>query len=130
MPALYLSRARPSELACLVVRTAIPAMNVTTIGEILEELALRTAPGATPARLHALVVRQQLWPVLAGTALGLLAASTMAQLITVLLFRVDARSPARYAGVAGLVIAASAVPAFVPALAASRIAPAQALKAE
>lgn len=192
VPALYVPRTqRPSELVCLVVQAApgagdlraalvaavrdvdpaVPAMKVTSIGEILDEsvadrrfytaatttfaalgllltaaglvvvvsravvesrreLALRTALGATPTRLHAHVVRQHLWPVLTGAVLGLLVASTLVQLISVLLFRVDARSPALYAGVAMVVVVASAVAALVPALMASRIAPAQALRAE
>jgi hypothetical protein len=118
--------------ALALVLTAVGLVVVVSraVVESRRELALRVALGANPVRLHALVVRQSLWPVVAGTLLGLLAASTAVQVINVLLFQVDARSRAVYGGVALLVIAVSAAAAFVPALAATRIQPAEALRAE
>jgi predicted permease len=191
-PALYFPRTQqPSELACLVVSVspeagnlgpaivkairdvdpAVPAMNVTTVDQILEEsvadrrfyaaatttfaglallltiaglvvvvsrtvvegrreIAVRMALGAGAIRLHALVVRRNVYPVLAGTVVGLLGAAAGARLLATLLFQVEARSASVYGGVALLVLIASLMAALVPALVATKIPPSQALRAE
>jgi ABC-type antimicrobial peptide transport system permease subunit len=117
-------------LALLLTAVGLVVVVSRAVVESRRELALRVALGANPVRLHALVVRQSLWPVVAGTLLGLLSASIAVRVINVLLFQVDARSRAVYGGVALLVIAVSAAAALVPALAATRIQPAEALRAE
>ena len=117
-------------LALMLTAVGLVVVVSRAVVERRRELSLRVALGADPVRLHALVVRQSLWPVVAGTLLGLLAASTAVQAINVLLFQVDARSGAVYGAVALLVIAVSAAAAFVPAMASTRVQPAEALRAE
>jgi putative ABC transport system permease protein len=122
------------------VAFAALALLLTTIGLVVvvsravvenrRELALRIALGARASRLHAMVMRQNLGPVLIGTVLGLAAAAAGTRLVTALLFHVDARSVEVYAAVALLVVTVSAAAALIPAFAATRISPAQALKAE
>jgi putative ABC transport system permease protein len=124
----------------VTVAFAALALLLTTIGLVVvvsravvenrRELALRIALGARASRLHAMVMRQNLGPVLIGTVLGLAAAAAGTRLVTALLFHVDARSVEVYAAVALLVVTVSAAAALIPAFAATRISPAQALKAE
>ena len=119
---------------------AVLALLLTTLGLVVvvsravvegrREFALRMALGARSSRLQLLVVRQHLGPILIGTALGLAAASSATRVIASLLFNVDGTSASVYAAVASIVVSMSAVAALVPAFAATRISPAQALKAE
>jgi putative ABC transport system permease protein len=122
------------------VTFAVLALLLTTVGLVVvvsravvegrRELALRMALGARASRLQTLVVRQHLGPVLIGTALGLAAASSATRVVASLLFQVDGRSMALYAAVAFIVVSMSAIAALIPAFSATRISPAQALKAE
>jgi ABC-type antimicrobial peptide transport system permease subunit len=88
------------------------------------------ALGARASRLQTLVVSRHLAPVLIGTAAGLAVASIATRLVTSLLFQVDSGSIAVYALAAALVVAVSTLAAIIPAFAATRISPAQALKAD
>jgi predicted lysophospholipase L1 biosynthesis ABC-type transport system permease subunit len=116
------------------------ALLLTTIGLVVvvsravvegrRELALRIALGARASRLQTLVVSRHLAPVLIGTAAGLAVASVAIRLVTSLLFQVNSGSIAVYALAAALVVVVSTFAAVIPAFAATRISPAQALKAE
>jgi putative ABC transport system permease protein len=117
-------------VALLLTAVGLVVVVSRAVVERRRELAVRVALGASAVSLQTLVIRQSLWPVVVGTTVGLAAASAGARLLTALLFQVDARSGVLYGGVALLVIVASAGAALVPAFTATRIAPADALKAE
>ena len=94
------------------------------------EFGIRLALGADPAALRGAVVRQGMVPVvlgvLGGTGASLLASGTLASF----LFEVEPTDPASLLVAAGALLLAGVLAALVPALRASRVEPAAALRAE
>jgi predicted permease len=94
------------------------------------EFGLRLALGASYSQLLARAVRAGMTPVAIGLALGMVAAWTLARLMTSLLFGITASDPLTYLGVgAGLVFAALAA-CYGPARRVMAIDPAEALRNE
>jgi putative ABC transport system permease protein len=101
-----------------------------SVTERTREIGVRSALGATPARLAALVVGQGLGLTAIGIGLGVLAAAGATQAIVSLLFGVEPFDPVTYAGVAALLLAIAFVACYAPAIRAARIDPAVTLRAD
>jgi putative ABC transport system permease protein len=100
------------------------------VTERMREIGLRSALGATPANLAALVVRQGLALTAIGIALGVLAAVGATQGIASLLFGIESYDPATYVGVVAVLLAVAFVACYAPAIRAARIDPAITLRAD
>jgi predicted permease len=94
------------------------------------EIGIRSALGAAPGSLRALVVRQGIAPVLVGSVLGLLAALALSRLLANMLFGIRATDPWIYAAVGLLLVLTGVLACLLPALRASRVNPVQALRYE
>jgi putative ABC transport system permease protein len=94
------------------------------------EFGLRTALGAAPGSLVALVLWQGLRPVALGAGLGVGAAIVLARLVRGLLFNTAPADPALYALAVATVMIAAAVACWIPARRAGKIDPVRALTAE
>ncbi len=101
-----------------------------SVTERTREIGVRSALGATPARLAAFVVGQGLGLTAVGIALGVLAAAGATQLITSLLFGVEPFDPVTYAGVVALLLGVAFVACYAPAARAARVDPAITLRAD
>jgi putative ABC transport system permease protein len=101
--------------------------NVT---ERTREIGVRSALGATPTRLAALVVGQGLGLTAIGIVLGVLAATGATQAIASLLFGVEPFDVVTYAGVVALLLGVAFVACYAPAFRAARIDPAVTLRAD
>lgn len=100
------------------------------VAERTRELGVRSALGATPARLAAFVVGQGLGLTGIGFAFGALAAAGTTRLIVSLLFGVEPFDLVTYAGVAALLFGVAFAASYAPALRAARVDPASTLRAE
>jgi putative ABC transport system permease protein len=94
------------------------------------ELGVRLALGARPAEMVRLVLADGGRLVVPGILAGFAVAVSVSPLLDRLLFRIAALDLQVYAGVAGAVLVAGAVAAFVPAQRAAKLDPAQVLGAE
>ncbi len=94
------------------------------------ELGIRTALGARRADLLALVIRQGMAMAVAGTTAGLLAAAATTRVLAGLLYGVTPHDPATFAGVALTLLGVSAAASLLPARRATRVEPADALRAQ
>jgi ABC-type antimicrobial peptide transport system permease subunit len=94
------------------------------------ELAVRSAIGASPARIFNMVVRRSLWLGSAGVAIGLLGALLMAPAIEPLLFEVGPFDPGAFAFGAGFVLGVGLLAALIPARRAAGTDPAILLRAQ
>jgi putative ABC transport system permease protein len=94
------------------------------------ELALRSALGATRARLFSSLVAGGLRLGLAGIIVGLIAARLSAKYLDALLYGVDPNAPLTYVGVAGAMLVIVAIATAVPALRVRKIDASRALRAE
>jgi putative ABC transport system permease protein len=94
------------------------------------EFSLRTALGATPRGLSALVFTQGLWPVVVGVVAGAATALGLAQAVRGLLFDTAPADPAMYVLAVTAVMVAASLACWIPARRASRTDPVRVLRAE
>jgi len=94
------------------------------------EFGVRIALGATPRDILLISARHGLLPIGVGLAAGAAAALAATRLMASTLRGVSPRDPATFASVLAVLAAAAALAAYVPARRATRIDPAEALRAE
>lgn len=96
----------------------------------LREMGVRVALGATRTRVIEEVLTGGLRVILPGLAVGLAVALATGRFLASLLFEVPAADPVSLGAVAGLLLASGLAACLGPALHASRVDPAEALRAE
>ncbi len=94
------------------------------------EVGIRMALGATPRRVVALIFNNGAWQLGLGLGLGLLLAAGISRLLTVILFDVQPLDPAVFGGVAATLALTGMVACLIPAQRATRVDPADAMRAE
>lgn len=100
-----------------------------TVEQRFDELAIRSALGASPADVRRLLVLQAVRLTMWGTATGVLLAVALARLTVSLLFGVQTWDPLVLGSVAVLLFTVSLLAAYLLSLRASRVNPASALRA-
>lgn len=101
-----------------------------TVAQRAHETAVRVALGARTRDVLRLVVGEGMRPVLAGVVAGLAASLALTRLLEGLLFGVSATDPATFAATAAALALVALAACLVPALRATRVDPAAALKHE
>jgi predicted permease len=101
-----------------------------SVGQRTREMGIRMVLGARGQDVRSLVLRQGLAPVVVGLAAGVALALGLGRLLGSFLFGVGAADPATLAGVAIVVIGATAAGCWLPARRATRVDPAVALRCE
>jgi predicted permease len=94
------------------------------------EIGIRLALGAAPAGLLGMVLKESVWLVLAGVAIGLPVAIAVTRLIRAMLFGVNAADPLTMAGATLLMLGVAALAGSIPARRAARVDPMVALRYE
>lgn len=100
------------------------------VAERTREIGLRSALGATPARILSLVVRQGMLLAAVGVAFGLAGAVAAVRGLESLLFGVTPLDPLTYGCVITLLAVVAALACWLPAARAARIDPTVALRAD
>ena len=117
-------------LALALSTVGLYAVVSYSVAERVREMGLRLALGAQPSNLLAMVLGEGLRLVTAGLALGIAGALALTRFLDTLLFGVDARDAATFAGVVVVLSLAALLGCLVPALRAMRVDPMVALRAE
>jgi predicted permease len=94
------------------------------------EFGVRMALGASPRSVSWLVLRQALWLVSAGVAVGVPVTLATSHALASLLFGVGVRDPMVLLGAIALLIIVSSAAAYLPARRATTVDPLQALRSE
>jgi ABC-type antimicrobial peptide transport system permease subunit len=94
------------------------------------EVGIRMALGATPRRVVRLIFNHGAWQLGLGLTLGLVMAGLISRLLTVILFDVEPLDPAVFGGVAAVLALTGVVACLIPAQRATRVDPADAMRAE
>jgi predicted permease len=114
--------------ALLLAGIGVYGVIEASVAERTREIGLRSALGATPAKLAALVVGQGLALTVVGVAIGVAAAVGATRAIASLLFGIEPFDLVTYGGVAALLSIVAFVACYAPASRAARIDPLDALR--
>jgi predicted permease len=117
-------------IALLLTAIGLYGLLARTVTLRTKEIGLRLALGAHPRDALALVIRQALYLVLAGTGMGLLAAFGVMRLLRTLLFGVQAGNPWMLSAVAAALILIALMASYIPARRATQVDPMVALRDE
>jgi predicted permease len=100
------------------------------VAQRTQEIGVRMALGATPARIGGLVLRHAARSTAAGALAGAVGSFFALRLLGTMLFHVPARDPWTLAGVLAMLGAVSILAAWVPSRRAARVNPVEALRQE
>ncbi len=117
-------------LALFLAATGIYGVLSGSVTERTREIGVRSALGASPRQILALVLRQGMGLAVAGAAIGYAGAVITSRALTTLLFAVSPLDPVTYAGVIALLLGVAVVACLIPARRAAAIDPAITLRTE
>jgi putative ABC transport system permease protein len=117
-------------LAVLLAAVGVYGVLSYEVGQRRRELALRSALGASPARIFRAELRRASMLAALGAGLGLAAAAIATRSLRALLFEIAPTDPRSFALAAAALLAVVLVAAGLPALRAARADPATVLRAE
>ncbi|MBI4500282.1 MAG: ABC transporter permease [Gemmatimonadetes bacterium] len=117
-------------VAVLLAAIGLYGIMASAVSQQTREFGVRMALGAAPERLRQMVLGQALTVAGAGAAMGLIGALAGSRLLTSMLFEISPTDPVTLIGVSVLLLAVALLAAYLPARRATKIDPAQALRAE
>ena len=116
--------------ALLLAAIGVYGVMSFAVSQSTNEIGIPMALGARAGQVALEVQRRGMALVVAGLALGVMAALPLTQYLGTMLFRVSPRDPAIFAVAAGTLVVVSLAACYLPARRASRIDPAIALRNE
>jgi ABC-type antimicrobial peptide transport system permease subunit len=115
-------------LAALLVATGLYGTHSFRVSRRTTEIGIRMALGASRRQVLAMVMRESLWVLLAGLAVGLPLALLAARPLKSMLYQLSPFDPASFALAIAAMIAVSGCASWMPARRAASIEPMQALR--
>jgi len=117
-------------VAALLAAIGLYGVMAYAVARRTVEIGIRLALGARRATVQWMVLRQSLWMVVFGLAIGIPAALVLTRFIQNMLYGIQPTDPASFIVAAILITAVGAAAAWIPARRASRVDPLQALRNE
>jgi putative ABC transport system permease protein len=117
-------------LALILAAVGLYGVLAYTVSLRTHEIGIRMALGASAREVQGMVLRQGLTLAALGLVAGTLAALALTRLLATQLYRVSPTDPATFAIVVSMLIAVSAIAAFIPARRATQVEPVIALREE
>jgi predicted permease len=117
-------------LALLLAAVGIYGVMSYTVSGRTQEIGIRMALGAQPAKVQRMILSEAVRLTLAGVAIGLAGAVVLVRFLSSLLFGVGTYDPATFAGVAALLTGVALAASYIPARRAVRVDPLIALRYE
>ena len=116
--------------ALLLCATGIYGILAGSVSERTREIGIRSALGASPRNIVALVFREGMTLAIVGIAIGLGGAILASQTIATLLFAISRLDPVTYICVIALLLTVSGLACWVPARRAAQVDPSITLRSE
>jgi putative ABC transport system permease protein len=117
-------------LALLLAMIGVYGVMSYSVAQRAQELGIRMALGAQASDVLLLVLRQGVALAAGGTALGVLLALLLGQVVSTLLFGISGRDPLTLAGVSLILTTIALLACYIPARRAARVDPLIALRYE
>jgi len=117
-------------IALILAAIGIYGMLAYDVTRRTREIGIRGAIGATHGQIVSMILRQMLWKVGVGLALGLLLAFSLSRFMSSLLFEVKPTDPLSYFGVTALLAIVALFSSWLPARRAAKVDPIVALRCE
>ena len=117
-------------LAMILAAIGIYGVVAYSVGQRVREIGIRMALGARREDILAMIVRQSSVSLVAGLALGFIAAFALARMITALLYGVSPGSPLPFALLPALLALVGLIATYIPARRATKVNPIIALRQE
>jgi len=114
----------------LLAAVGIYGIMAYAVEQRTREIGIRMALGADGWQVLQLVVRQAIWMIVAGVAVGLGGAMALTRFISSELWEVQATDPATFVGVSVLLVAVALLACLVPTRRAVQVDPTIALRYE
>jgi predicted permease len=116
--------------ALLLAAVGVYGLMSYSVAQRTGEMAVRSALGSSAGQVMGLVMRWGIQLAVAGVAIGVMAAVAMRRVLANQLYDVSAMDPSVLVAVPVLLFAVAALACFIPALRATRVDPANLLRAE
>jgi putative ABC transport system permease protein len=117
-------------VALILAAVGIYGLMAYSVAARTREFGVRTALGAEPRRIAAMVLTRGLGPILGGLATGCAGALSLSGLLKSLLFGIGPRDPLTFIGVPLLLATVALLAAYLPARKAALLDPMDALRIE
>ncbi|MEO8027360.1 MAG: ABC transporter permease [Bryobacteraceae bacterium] len=115
-------------VALLLAILGIYSVNAYAVSQRRNEFGVRMALGASPEQILRMALTTALWQTVIGAAIGVAASIGLASVLRTLLFGVTPTDPVTLAAVVAILAVVALIAGLAPAIRASRIAPAIALR--
>jgi len=117
-------------LAALLVATGLYGTHSFRVSRRTTEIGIRMALGASRGQVQTMVMRELLWVLLAGLAVGIPLAFVAARPLKSMLYQMSPFDPVSFGAAITIMIVVAGCAAWVPARRAASIEPMQALRSE
>jgi predicted permease len=115
-------------VALVITATGLYSLMTYAVRQRMEEIAIRSALGATPRALQRLITLQALRLTLWGTLAGVPLALALCRVTLSFIFGIQTWDPVMFAAAMVLLCVVSLAAAYVPSVRASQVSPARALR--